>query len=45
VQAARKRRLTLALDEEVVDWFRSHDRHYQARINAVLRAYMQRHRA
>ena len=45
LQPARKRRLTLALDEEVVDWFRSHDRHYQARINAVLRAYMRRHRA
>ena len=45
VQSTRKRRLTLALDEEVIDWFRSQDRHYRARINAILRAYMQRHRA
>ena len=45
VRPARKRRLTLALDEEVIDWFRSHDPHYRARINTVLRDYMQRHRA
>jgi uncharacterized protein (DUF4415 family) len=45
VQPVRKRRLTLALDEDVIDWFRSHDRHYRARMNAILRAYMARHRA
>lgn len=45
VDMARKRRLTLALDEEVIDWFRSQDRHYRARMSAILRAYMQRHRA
>jgi uncharacterized protein (DUF4415 family) len=33
-----------ALDEDVIDWFRSQDRHYRARINAILRAYMARHR-
>jgi uncharacterized protein (DUF4415 family) len=45
VRPVRKRRLTLALDEDVVDWFRSQDRHYRARMNKILRAYMQRHRA
>ncbi|MGH6919768.1 MAG: BrnA antitoxin family protein [Geminicoccaceae bacterium] len=40
----RKRRLTLALDEDVIDWFRSRDRHYRLRMSAILRAYMQRHR-
>ena len=44
VRPVRKRRLTLALDEDVIDWFRSQDRHYRARINAILRAYMARHR-
>jgi uncharacterized protein (DUF4415 family) len=45
VHPVRKRRLTLALDEDVIDWFRSQDRHYRARINAILRAYMARNRA
>ena len=45
VRPLKKRRLTLALDEDVIDWFRSQDRHYRARMNAILRAYMQRHRA
>jgi uncharacterized protein (DUF4415 family) len=45
VQPVRKRRLTLALDEDVIDWFRSQDRHYRERMNAILRAYMVRHRA
>ena len=31
VHPVRKRRLTLALDEDVIDWFRSQDRHYRAR--------------
>jgi uncharacterized protein (DUF4415 family) len=45
VRPVRKRRLTLALDEDVLDWFRSRDRHYRVRMNEILRAYMQRHRA
>jgi uncharacterized protein (DUF4415 family) len=45
VRPVRKRRLTLALDEDVVDWFRSQDRHYRSRMNRILRAYMERHRA
>ena len=45
VRPVSKRRLTLALDEDVVDWFRSQDRHYRSRMNQILRAYMQRHRS
>ena len=45
IPPVRKRRLTLALDEDVIDWFRTQDRRYQARMNAILRAYMARHRA
>jgi uncharacterized protein (DUF4415 family) len=45
VHPVRKRRLTLPLDEDVIDWFRSQDRHYRSRMNAILRAYMARHRA
>jgi len=44
VRPVKKRRLTLAVDEDVLDWFRSHDRHYRSRVNAILRAYMERHR-
>jgi uncharacterized protein (DUF4415 family) len=36
VHPVRKRRLTLALHEDVIDWFRSQDRHYGKRINAIL---------
>ena len=45
VRPVRKRRVTLALDEDIVDWFRSKDRHYRSRMNRILRAYMERHRA
>lgn len=36
----RKVRVTAAFDAEVVRWFRSMGHGYQARMNAVLRAYM-----
>ena len=35
-----KRKLTLALDADMVAWFRGLGRGYQPRMNAVLRAYM-----
>lgn len=34
----------LLVDEDVVRWFRTVDKNYQKRMNAVLRAYMNRHR-
>ncbi|MDP9348935.1 MAG: BrnA antitoxin family protein [Gemmatimonadota bacterium] len=36
----KKERVTLRLDEEVLDYFRGAGRGYQTRINAVLRAYV-----
>jgi uncharacterized protein (DUF4415 family) len=36
----RKVRVTAAYDEELVRWFRAMGRNYQARMNAVLRAFM-----
>ena len=40
-----KRQITLRLDAEVLDWFRSFGAGYQSRMNAVLKAYVQTHRA
>jgi len=37
---AGKERVTLRLDADVLDWFRSAGPGYQTRINAVLRAFM-----
>ena len=36
----RKTKLTVALDADMVAWFRALGRGYQPRMNAVLRAYM-----
>lgn len=38
---ASKQRITLCLDADVLDWFRSGGKGYQTRINASLRAFMQ----
>ncbi len=35
--------VTLRLDKDVLVWFRRQGRGYQARINAVLRAFVQAH--
>ena len=37
---ARKKLLTLRIDSDVVEWYRSQGSGYQTRINALLRAYM-----
>lgn len=37
----RKVQLTVRVDRDVLDWFRSRGRGYQTRINLLLRAYMQ----
>lgn len=37
---SKKSQLTLRVDDDVLDWFRSQGRGYQTRINALLRAYM-----
>lgn len=33
------------LDNDVVEWYRTQDQNYKIRINAILRAYMNKHRA
>ena len=40
VMPERKVPVSLRLDRDVVDWFKSRGRGYQSRINAVLRSYM-----
>lgn len=39
--AARKAAISLRLDADVLNWFKSEGAGYQTRINAVLRAYME----
>jgi uncharacterized protein (DUF4415 family) len=38
---ARKKLLTLRIDSDVVEWYKSQGSGYQTRINALLRAYME----
>jgi uncharacterized protein (DUF4415 family) len=45
VHPSRKVPVSLRLDEHVLTWFKSHGARYQTRINAVLRAYVERHAA
>jgi uncharacterized protein (DUF4415 family) len=39
-----KRPLSLRLDADIIDWFQRQGSGYQTRMNAVLRAYVERHR-
>jgi uncharacterized protein (DUF4415 family) len=39
-QPARKAAISLRVDPEVLDWFRTQGPGYQTRMNAVLRAYV-----
>ncbi len=43
--ATRKAQLTLRVDTEVLDWFRKQGQGYQTKINALLKAYMDAHKA
>jgi len=36
--------VSLRIDREVVDWFKSHGARYQSRMNAILKAYVQTQR-
>ena len=40
-----KQQLTLRIDDDVVEFFRKQGRGYQTKINQLLRAYMEAHRA
>jgi len=37
----RKKAVSLRLDQDVLDWFKREEKHYQTKINAVLRAYVE----
>ncbi len=39
-----KQQVTLRLDADVLEWFKSQGRGYQTRINTLLRAYVDAHR-
>lgn len=41
----RKTQLTLRVDQDVVDWFKTQGRGWQTKMNALLRAYMEAHKA
>jgi uncharacterized protein (DUF4415 family) len=40
-----KQQLTVRLDKEVIDWFRSQGTGYQTRMNAVLKSFVEAQRA
>ena len=39
----KKKLLSLRIDSDVIEWFRSQGSGYQSRMNALLRAYMEAH--
>ena len=41
VMPETKKKVTIRLDNEVIDWFKSHGKGYQTKINAVLKSYIQ----
>ncbi len=44
-QVPPKQQVTLRLDADVLQWFKTQGRGYQTRINALLRAYMRAHQS
>jgi uncharacterized protein (DUF4415 family) len=42
--AKSKEQVTLRIDSDVLEWFKSRGRGYQTQINTLLRAYMEAHR-
>jgi len=42
---AEKGQETLAIDREVIEFFKAQERDYQTKINQILRAYMEAHQA
>jgi uncharacterized protein (DUF4415 family) len=45
VEPALKQPISLRVDADVLEWFKSQGPRYQSRINAVLRSYMSQRRA
>lgn len=44
VEPQRKQSISIRLDPDVIEWFRSTGPKYQSRMNAVLRAFVDHHR-
>lgn len=44
VEPARKQPISLRVDADVLEWFKTQGPRYQSRINAVLRSYMSQRR-
>ena len=42
---ARKQQLTIRVDGDVLDWYKRQGQGYQTKINSLLRAYMEAHKA
>ena len=40
-----KKSISLRIDQDILNWFKSQGKGYQSRINAILRAYMNAHNA
>lgn len=43
-KAKNKEQVTLRIDSDVLEWFKSQGRGYQTQINLLLRAYMEAHK-
>lgn len=43
IRVPGKQPVTIRLDTDVIDWFKSQGRGYQTRINQLLRCYMEAH--
>ena len=43
--AERKKQLTIRVDGDVLDWYKRQGQGYQTKINSLLRAYMDAHKA
>lgn len=43
--ATKKSQLTLRVDKDVLEWYKKQGRGYQTKINSLLRAYMEAHKA
>ena len=41
----RKQQLTIRVDSDVLDWYKRQGQGYQTKINSLLRAYMEAHKA
>jgi uncharacterized protein (DUF4415 family) len=43
VKPITKKAISIRIDEDILDWFKSQGRNYQTMINTVLRSYVEHH--